>query len=199
MGKLIAAVINRVARQARRVTRLLLAIALVVAGLSQAAAAQTEPLLDYQVKAAMLYKFLSYTDWPDDALPEPNTPYRIGVLGSASVLQELQTLVEGRQVNGRAIEVYQVSNPNRLQHPHVLFVAADKENEVGSLAPFARRGSFMIVTESEAGLQPGSTINLRLIGGRVGFDISLASAQACHLKLSSRLLAVAATVEEGRH
>lgn len=157
------------------------------------------PVLDYQVKAAMLYKFLNYTDWPETALPsDPSIPYRIWVLGSDTVADELQSLVVGRQVNGHTIQVYRASTPGQIENPHLVFIAQDMERFLPNLMSLARQESFLIVTENQTGIRPGSAINLRLIEGRIGFDISLITAQKYHLKLSSRLLAVAASVDEGK-
>jgi len=152
--------------------------------------------LDYQVKAAMLYKFLGYTDWPDAAFVAPEAPYHICVLGAHNIETELKGLVAGRTINGRGIEISFASRAEQVGDAHVVFVAHAQESMLPGLAHAAEKRAYLLVTENDAGLTPASAINLRLIDGRVGFDISLVNAQKAGLKFSSRLLVVAASVQD---
>lgn len=150
---------------------------------------------DYQVQAAMLYKFLAYIDWPPTAFADAQSPYRIAVLGDADIEDELRKITAERTVNSRPIEVYRVSRLDRIAEPHLVFVGRRAERHLPRLARLARKKSFLIVTENEAELKDGSAINLRLIDGRIGFDVSLPGAERSNIKLSSRLLSVASSVE----
>lgn len=164
-----------------------------------ALAVEESAVLDHQVKAAMLYKFLGYTEWPNAAFTNEEVPYRIFVLGSGVVADELLDITATREVNGRSIEVFPAASDRQLNNPHLVFVGHAAEKYLPRLAQLAEQQSFLIVTEREDGLIAGSTINLRLINGRIGFDVSLVGAQKCNLRLSARLLSVAASVEqEGR-
>lgn len=154
-------------------------------------------VLDHEVKSAMLYKFLGYTEWPPTAFASEQSPYRIWVLGTPVIADELQKITAARHINGRAIEVFHAVSDRQLNNPHIVFVGHGAEKYLPRLMAQAEQHSFLIVTENENGLTPGSAINLRLIDGRIGFDVSLIGAQKCKLKLSSRLLSVAASVEQG--
>lgn len=160
-------------------------------------AAEESAVLDHQVKAAMLYKFLGYTEWPNAAFTNQEDPYRIWVIGSGVVANELREITATRKINGRSIEVFQAASDGQVNKPHLVFVGRAAERYLPRLARRAEQQSFLIVTEREDGLIAGSTINLRLIDGRIGFDVSLIGAQKCDLKLSARLLSVAASVEQG--
>lgn len=150
---------------------------------------------DYQVQAAMLYKFLDYIDWPATAFAGAQSPYRIAVLGDSDIENELRQITADRTVKDRPIEVYRVSRLDRISDPHLVFVGRRAERHLPRLAKLAREKSFLIVTENEAEMKDGSAINLRLIDGRIGFDVSLPGAQKSNVKLSSRLLSVASSVE----
>ncbi len=171
-----------------------LACVLLTGGLSQVYA--QEPSLDYQVKAAMVYKFLSYGTWPANRFADAKAPYRIWVIGSDDIKNELQEMVVQRSVDGRAIEIYSAKTVDQVGDAHLVFVSRSMEPVLPKLCPLARKNSFLIVTENEKGLAHGSTINLRLVDKRVGFDISVIDAQAYGITLSSRLLAIAITVKE---
>jgi hypothetical protein len=162
---------------------------------TQAASAPSRTL-DYQVKAAMLYRFLGYTEWPDSAFVAPEAPYRICVLGARNIESELRNLVAGRAINGRSIEVGFASQMDQIGEAHLVFVAIAQESLLPALGRAAQSHAWLLVTENEAGLPPASAINLRLLDSRVGFDISVVNAQKAGLKFSSRLLAVAASVQE---
>lgn len=153
--------------------------------------------LDYQVKAAMAYKFLGYSEWPEKRFNDSHSPYRIWVLGSADIKNELQNIVAHRIINGRSIEVYSATAVDQIDNAHIVFVARDMEALLPKLAMRAEKNSYLIVTENEQGLVSGSTINLRLVDGRIGFDISLKCAQTYGITLSSRLLPIAVSIEEG--
>lgn len=157
-----------------------------------------EPSLDYQVKAAMLYKFLGYSTWPNPRFNDAQSPYRICVIGSDEIKNELVAIVAQRVIDGRTIEIYSAKTVDQVGDAHVVFVAHKMESLLPTLLPLARKNSFLIVTENESGLVSGSTINLRLVDKRIRFDISLLSAQENKIVLSSRLLAIAVSVKEER-
>lgn len=153
-----------------------------------------EEAADYQVKAAMVYKFLSYTVWPESAFATEDSPYRIWVLGARRVGEELERIADARRVNERPIRVFQVSSPAGITEPHVIYVGSQAANYLTEVRQLAMDRAVLVVTEQPQGLEAGSTINLRPIEGRIGFEVSLADAERSDLKISSRLLSVAHSV-----
>lgn len=170
---------------------LLLAFAL-LAGAPECAA-QAE----YQVKAAFLYKFAGYVEWPEAAFARPDTPVTIAVLGEEPVAAELEQAVTGRTVNERRIAVRRVKAGDSLAGAHILFVGKTESGKLGQILQSAAPQSILTVTESDGALAQGSVINFVVADRRVRFEISLPSAERSRLKLSSRLLAVAAQVRTG--
>lgn len=151
---------------------------------------------EHEIKAAMLFKFLGYVDWPETRFSQPSEPYRIWVLGAPQIEQELREIVSNRTSNDRAVEIRKAQRLDQINDAHMVFVGQAAKGHLPALARQARKNGFMVVTENDEGLPPGSTINLRIIDDRVGFDVSLASAQNQQLRLSARLLSVAAFVEK---
>lgn len=155
-----------------------------------------ETNLERQVKAAMLYKFLGYVEWPAESFATPMSPYVIAVAGAPDVLGELRHITADRTVNQRPIMVQKVTSKSDLTGVHLLFVGqSNSETLHRRLIRRAREHSVVTVTENERGLRQGSVINFRLIDDRIGFDISLVNAGVHKLKLSARLLSVASYVE----
>lgn len=150
-----------------------------------------------EVKAAMLYKFLSYVEWPSATFETEHEPYKIGVFGSKKLENELRRVTEGRTVNNRPIKIFTIRHTDRIESPHMVFVGQSADKSLPSLTALAEKDCFLLVTENDDGIKGGSTINLRVINDRVGFDISLVSADNCSFKFSARLLSVAASVKQG--
>jgi hypothetical protein len=175
------------------------AAALLVAGaalpppaLAQHSSAQA---LERRVKAAFLFKFLGYAEFPGTAFGDPGAPVMIGVVGSDDMAAELAQVVAGRQVGGRPILVRNLREGETGGPLHLLFVAGSDSARAARVLRGAT--ALMTVTECESGLQYGSVINFRIIEQRVRFDVSLDSAEKNNVKLSSRLLTVANRVVKG--
>lgn len=143
------------------------------------------------VKAAFLYKFLAYVDYPQDA-----APLVVGVLGADAIGAELARITSGRNVGGRAVTVRVLHDGDGLTGLHMLFIGADAQRGAVLLRGAQQQG-VLTVTESDNGLQQGSVINFRLVEERVRFEVSLPAAEKNGLKLSSRLLSVAYHVLKG--
>ena len=154
--------------------------------------------LERSVKAAFLYKFLGYADFPASAFADSAAPVTIGVVGSEEMAAELGRVVAGRQVRGRPIVVRTLREGDPAQ-VHLLFVAGNDNARAARVlrAAGAGLGGLLPVTECDLGLQHGSVINFRIIEERVRFDVSLDSAERNNVKLSSRLLTVANRVVKG--
>ncbi|MBC6904032.1 YfiR family protein [Saccharophagus sp. K07] len=180
------------------VTAVLLGFSLSILPNMSASASPVAASLERQVKAAMLYKFLGYIEWPTELFKDPLTPYVIAVAGAADIATELQQITVNRTVNHRPIQVKKVTMKSDLSDVHMLFIGQEvSDTRERSLLQKAAAYSVVTVTESDIGLGAGSIINFRFVDDRVGFDVSLVNATARGVKLSSRLLAVAGYVETG--
>jgi hypothetical protein len=149
-----------------------------------------------RVKAAFLYKFLGYTEFPSTAFGDASSPVLIGVSGSDDMLAELARTVMGRTLNGRPITVKLVREGDRPGPLHLLFVAGPECARLARMQHGAS-GAMLLVSDCDGGLQMGSVINFRMIDEHVRFDVSLDAAEKNNVRLSSRLLNVANHVQKG--
>jgi hypothetical protein len=152
--------------------------------------------LERQVKAAFLYKFLGYTEFPPAAFADAASPIVIGVVGADDMAAELARIVAGRTANGRPIVVRALRENELGGTLHLLFVAGSDAAHAGRVLK-AASGALLDVTECDNCLQQGSVINFRIVDERVRFDVSLDAAERNNVKLSSRLLTVANRVQKG--
>lgn len=153
--------------------------------------------LERSVKAAFLYKFLGYTEYPAASFGDATTPFIVGVVGDDDMAAELSRTVSGRYVNNRAIVVKALRESDAPGALHLLFIPGDDSARIARLLKAARQGAVLVVTECENGLQHGSVINFKIVEQRVRFDVSLEAADRNNVKLSSRLLTVANQVHKG--
>jgi hypothetical protein len=175
-----------------RTTAAVLALVMLCATL--ATAQTTAPARESTVKAAFLYKFGSFVDWPAGAFSGPDEPFVIGVAGDDAVAADLEQLARGLAVQGRPVQTRRVRDAQSAAGVHILFVGNMREGRLRDLLP-PSPAPVLVVTEQDGALRLGSSINFSSEGGRIRFSASPAAAEARGLRLSSRLLDVAQTVE----
>lgn len=163
-----------------------------LAGSAQAQIAAAEA--EYQVKAAFLYKFLSFVEWPAATFHQAEAPIVIGVLGAETLADELSRVVVSRTVAGRTVSVRHFSAGDPVAKLHVLFVGHAQASRLPSIVAAAAGQALLIVTESDDGLRFGSTINFLVVEDKVRFDVALHRAEQSGLRVSARLLSVARRV-----
>lgn len=178
-----------------RAWRHFLAISGIALLLAAAAAAQTiESAPEQSIKAAYLYNFAAYIDWPGVSFAGSGAPLVIGILGDDAVAGELEHITRDRQVRGRPVQVRRLEPGDPITGLHMLFVSQGRIEALPKLAREAQAGSVVIVTESGDALRLGSMINFLIVDERVRFEVSLEAAHASGLTVSSRLLTVAERV-----
>lgn len=161
---------------------------------AQAADAATASV-ERGVKAAFLFKFLGYVEYP--AQMEAGAPFVVGVAGADDIVAELNRISVGRNVNGHPVTVRQLREGEPVAGLQLLFIGLADGVRTNALLRAAQQANVLTVTEGANGLQAGSVINFRLVDDRIRFEVSLEAAEKSNLKLSSRLLSVAYAVQKG--
>lgn len=166
---------------------LLVTLAVVCASLAHAAQFSVEA-----VKAAYLFRFAQYVEWPPLAA---DAPFVIAVSGAEDVAAHLERLLPGMSVNGHRAIVRRVTRPQELDGVHILFVGAKAFARTRALRSRAIERPILVVTENELGLDGGGVINFIEVDRNLRFEISLIAADRSGLKINSQLLSVAARIE----
>ena len=166
--------------------------ALLLAVVAAAGTVRAQAVSEPAVKAAFLYKFLGYVDWPAQALP-PDAPYVIATLGGDDVAGELERIVATRSLNGRRVTVRRIAEGESVRNVHLLYVGRGVAGARDVLRALQRQ-PVLTVTDADRGLELGSILNLVAVEDRVGFEVSLDAAERAGLGISSRMLAVARRV-----
>lgn len=149
---------------------------------------------DREVKAAFLFNFPSYVEWPARAFSGPGEPLVIGILGDDPFGHVLEELVAGRTVQGHPLELRRLTRLSDAEAVHVVYLGFSDPADIAFAAAMLRDRPVLTVADGERLAEHGAMINLRLRGQKVGFDINLEAADQAGLKLSSQLLKLARIV-----
>ena len=177
---------------------LLLVTAGAMAGGMHGARAQTEPPSEYQVKAAFLYNFVKFVEWPVDTFADPGAPFVLGVLGEDPFGSVLEQTLKGKTVNGRALVIRGVKQGKDLRTCHILFVSSSEIRHLDQILESLKGSSVLTVGEMERFAQSGGAVNFVLEQNRVRFEINPEAAARARLRISSKLLALARIVADER-
>jgi len=174
-------------------TRTLLMILLMTwFGLLAAPAAATAP--EYSIKAAYLYKFASFIEWPEGIFPHADSPLVIGVVGDDELADELSRVVVGQQVNGHPVQTRALQAGDPLTGVNILFIGNVENELLAKTLAQAKEHAVLTVTGSEERYAQGSMINLMVVENKVRFEVSLQPVEEAHLKISARMLSAALSV-----
>lgn len=153
------------------------------------AAAQAVP--EYELKAAFIYNFALFVDWPAEARKEG--PFVLCVVGRGPFEPAFDALA-GKPVRSQALAVRRI---DRLQHPedcHMLYIAPAEELHLERILGPAAGRPILTVSDVEGWSGRGVMINLVTRRGRLAFDVDLDAARRAGLEMSSRLLRLAHSV-----
>jgi|SRR6185312_14023147 len=148
-------------------------------------------MIEEQVKAAFLYKFGSYVEWPAGEFSTASSPLTIGVIGAEVLADQLVQMTAGRTINGHPIIVRKLQDENPGIDVNVLFVGHSHNSHLGAILAAVKGRPVLTVTESDEGMVPGSMINFVIVDGKVRFEIAPEMANRENLLISARLLAAA--------
>ena len=172
---------------------------LVLAGLLTGVAAGNDGISkEYQLKAAFLYNFSKFVEWPERAFSSPESPLIIGVFRANPFGGELEKAVGGRRIKGRAIVVTLVPTAAAARQTHLLFVGAGHDSRLAELKEALRGSGVLTVGETEAFASHGGMITFKLQSDSLRFAINKGPAQQAGLKISAQLQKLAAQ-PGGRH
>ena len=173
-----------------------LALTLFAVSVASSAHAQTSSTpSERQIKAAFLYRFTEYVQWPEEAFERRAAPLVMGLLADDGVAAELAAVTAGRQVRGHPVQVRVLREGESTSGLQVLFIGAAASARIGALAR-ATQGPVLIVSEGENALAQGSIINFVVNERRVRFEVALAPAATRSLSLGAGLLSVALNVRK---
>lgn len=147
---------------------------------------------EYGIKAAYLYQFGHYIQWPADSFADDQSPFVIGILGSDPFGGALDDIARDKKVAGRPIVIKRFALIADYKPCHILFVVSSVE-DADKLPAIQKAQNFpvLLVGESPGFAERGGAINFFIEGNRVRFEVNMEVAKRQQLKFSSKLLNIA--------
>lgn len=149
---------------------------------------------DDRVKAAYIFNFAKFIEWPPQVFTAKESPMNFCVLGRSPVVDELDSSIGGKSVNGHTIMVKHLHGPDEIKDCHLIFLAASAGKQQQKLIEAAKGTPVLLVAETPGFARSGGTINFITESGRLLFEVNINAAESAHLKISSKLLALARIV-----
>ncbi len=185
-------------RRQRTAGALVLGAALSLAAATAAgpAAGQSPPLAsdEYAIKAAFLYNFAKFVEWPNGVFAAAEAPLALCVLGADPFGGELDMVVQGKTAQGHPVVVRRLDGLGAVARCHILFVSSSEQERFAEVLGAVAGRSVLTVGEDGEFARAGGMISFVLREQRVRFAIDAGAAERAGLRLSSRLLDLAEPV-----
>lgn len=170
-------------------------ILLVLALVTSASPLAGQPLPEYKIKAALLYKFAKFITWPDSAFDGADEQLGICVIGENPFGSFLDILI-GRQVQGRNVVVKHFQNTADFGSDcHIAYIGAREKETLKKNLKSLQHQSILTVSDADKFAYFGGIIAMILKNKKIGFEINRGSARQAGIRISSQLLSLATIVE----
>ena len=190
-----------------------LALALLGALIAPQARAGSASEHEHRLKAAFLYNFVKFTDWPGEAaadsvasgIVDNNKPIEIGIIGKNPFGKSFEPLKEklakGRQVVVKPFKGLKKSEKSHeqieaIRKCHILFICSSQKDQLKGITEMVKDHPVLTVADMSGFLESGGMINFIMEDKKVRFEINNAAAKRAKLRLSSKILRLAKRVVE---
>jgi hypothetical protein len=150
---------------------------------------------EYQVKAAFLYNFAKFVEWPSDSFANSADPIGICIVGQNPFGLTLETMMQGKKEGGRAFAVRRLPDTQQVSNCHILFISAAERKRTRTLLTALKGVAILTVGETDDFMALGGVIAFKRDGMRVHIQIDVQMAEQDRLKISSKLLSLAEIVK----
>ena len=154
-----------------------------------------QELNEYDAKAAYLFNFVKFIEWPSQSFPDDASPLIIGVVGDDRFSELIEQKINGKIANGRRLTVKRFSNFRTLTSCHMVFVRSSERERIRQTLAAAGSG-VLTVGETENFAHWGGVINFIIADGKLRLEINQTSAERAGLKISAKLLSLARVIRK---
>jgi hypothetical protein len=158
--------------------------------------AQSREVSEYQVKAAFLYNFAKFVEWPPENSGKASDPITICIVGEDPFGNILNESFEGKTVRGRRLVIWRLRPDEELKGCQIAFFSSAERNHLKSILQTVNREGVLTVGETGGFAALGGIVNFIREDEKVHFEVNVDAAQRANLKISSKLLSLARIVKE---
>lgn len=197
----------------RRYSFVVLVLSTLVGSIAGDVRAETAPSQEYKVKAAFLFNFLKFVDWPNGKAADPNQPITICIIGKDPFGKAFEP-VKNKEVKGKRVVVKRFKSVVELKRLgesgkgeldkqieavkkcHLLFVCSSEKEVLKDIMDAVKDSPVLTVADTAEFLKSGGIINFVMEKQKVRFEINDGTAKRSKLKIRSQLLRLAKKVEK---
>ncbi len=156
--------------------------------------AQTPEVKDYQIKAAFLFNFTQFVEWPSGAYAAGEPHFVIGILGEDPFKSFLDELVAGERVQGRKIVIRRFAQVEEVKNCQILFIHDLKKDKLKHALSGIKGKRMLTVSDEATFLETGGMIRFVTLNQKIQLQINPDAAKAANLNISAKLLRLAEIV-----
>lgn len=180
--------------RAKRRVSLLIGIVMFGIGTDRIKSAEITGSKEHELKAAFIYNFTKFIEWPANSFADPNAPFVIAFTGNVRGTAELQQIARERKVQGRVLLIKTIKAAEEARGAQVLYLAAADLPRAKDWLDAVRGAGVLTIGNSESFLDDGGMISFMIEGEKIRFGINMDPADAAGLKVSAQLQKLAKTV-----
>ncbi len=150
---------------------------------------------EFLVKAAFVYNFTQFVDWPAGSFARNDSPIVIGLVGSDPLGQAIEHTIQEKRTNGRPFVIRRLGIDAALRECHMVVVSRDEAQRLDKIVEILQSAPVLTIGESQGFANRGGIINLVLQDGKIGMEVNVLAARMAHLSISSKLLSLARIVQ----
>jgi hypothetical protein len=165
-----------------------------LAGLLGAQAGQPSSLAEYEIKAAFIYNFAKFVQWPDETFEQPRSPLVVCLIGQDNFGAALES-IDHKIAQGREVQVLRLVRLDDVRSCHILFISESERSRLATLLHAVAGAHVLTISDLDHFAEAGGMIGLYSLDDRIQFSINLQAAQGASLKISSQLLKLARIVQ----
>jgi hypothetical protein len=150
--------------------------------------------LEYEVKAAFLYNFAKFVQWPPEAV-SGSAAMRLCILGRDPFGNLLESSLRGKTLSEKPIEIERLSDVRQLTGCHVVFISSSERSQAAAILETLSAHPVLTVSEIPEFAELGGMVNFYIEDRRIRFEINPKSAARAGLRISSQLLKLSRIVD----
>ena len=143
---------------------------------------------EYQIKAAFIFNFTQFIQWPDNSFPSPQSPAVIGILGADPFGNYLQDMIAGESINKHPLVIKHFSSIEEVTNCTILFINASNKKDFSAILEKLKGKGILTVSDANKFAKLGGMIQLSTREDKVDIEINLEAIKAENLIVSSKLL-----------
>jgi len=151
---------------------------------------------EYQLKAAFLFNFAKFIEWPPSTFSSPTSSFAICILGDDPFGKAIDDVLRGKTIREHPVIIMRCKDVAEARHCHILFISSSERKHLPEVFAALRGTNTLAIGETDGFAASGGAIQFTIEEARVHFLINPDAAERSGLQISSKLLALARIVRD---